>query len=54
MSSKKLCKLILGDENIVKLSICFIEVMNRKRNVEGKLGHVVQIDVCRKRDPKSL
>ena len=38
----------------MKLSICFKEVINCTRKVEGKLGHVVQIDVCRKRDSKSL
>ena len=25
----------------------FVEIMNRKRQVKGKLGHVVQIGVCR-------
>ena len=24
-----------------------VEIMNRKRQVKGKLGHVVQIRVCR-------
>ena len=38
----------------MKLSICFKEVMNCTRKVEGKLRHVVRIDVCRKRDSKSL
>ena len=26
------------------------EIMNRKQQVKGRLGHVVQIRVCRKRD----
>ena len=38
----------------MKLSICFKEVTNCTRKVEGRVGHVVQIDVCRKRDSKSL
>ena len=30
----------------MKLLIFFVEIMNRKLKVEGKLGHLVQIDVC--------
>lgn len=31
-----------------------VVVINSQRQVMGKLGHVVQVHVCRKRDFKSL
>ena len=40
-------KSIFMDENNVKLIILFVEVNKSLRQVKGKLGHVVQIHVCR-------
>ena len=34
-------------KNCVKFLIYFVEIMNSKRQVKGKLGHVIQIYVCR-------
>ena len=39
--------LILWIKNCVKLLIYGVEIMNSKRQAMGKLGHVVQIRVCR-------
>ena len=41
------------DETGVKLSILLVDIINSKRKVKGKLGHMVQTDerfaVCHKR-----
>ena len=35
------------DKNGEKILIFFEELINSKRQLKGKLGHVVQIHVCR-------
>ena len=48
MSREKQFKTIRMDENNVKLRANFcVEAMNSKQQVKAKLGHVVQIHVCR-------
>ena len=39
----------MDKSDVKRLNICFVEVMNSKRQVMRKLGHMVQIHVCRKR-----
>ena len=38
---------ILMDKKLRETTHLGVEVMNSKRQVKGKLGHVVQIRVCR-------
>ena len=40
---KKLLKAILMDKKLCETSNLCVEIMNSKRQVEGKLDHVVQI-----------
>ena len=35
------------DKNLHETTNLFVEIMNSNRQVFGKLGHVVQIRVCR-------
>ena len=47
MSWKKQLKTILMDKELGETTNLCVEIMNSKRQVMGKLGHVVQIPVCR-------
>ena len=51
---KKEAQTIVIDKTNVNLLILGVEVMNSQVPVKGKLGHVVQIHVYRKRNSKSL
>ena len=44
---KKLLKAILMDKKLCETTNLCVEIMNSKRQVMGKLGHVVQIRGCR-------
>ena len=35
------------DKNVQETTTSFVEIMNSNRQVFGKLGHVIQIRVCR-------
>ena len=35
------------DEKLRETTNLFVEIMNSKRQVKGKLGHAIQIRVCR-------
>ena len=47
MSRQNKLKTILMDKKFLKASNLCVEIMNSERQVKGKLGHVVQIHVCR-------
>ena len=47
MSRQNKLKTILMDKKFLEASNLCVEIMNSKRQVKGKLGHVVQIRVCR-------
>ena len=42
-----LLKTILMDKKLHETTSVCVEIMNSKRQVKGKFGHVVQIHVCR-------
>ena len=44
---KKQLKAIVMDKKLCETTNLCVEIMNSKRQVTGKLGHVVQIRVCR-------
>ena len=47
MSIQKQLKRILMDKKLRETTSLRVEIMNRKRQVKGKLGNVVQILACR-------
>ena len=47
MRRKKQLKTILMDKKLGETTSLCIEIMNSKRQVMGRLGHVVQCRVCR-------
>jgi len=49
-----LSKTILMDETDMKLLIFLVDKINGRWQVKGKLSHLVEFAVCRKRVSKSL
>ena len=47
MNSQKQLKTIRMDEKLRETTNLVVGIMNSKRQVKGKLGHVVPIRVCR-------
>ena len=47
MNSQKQLKTIRMDEKLLETTNLVVGIMNSKRQVKGKLGHVVHIRVCR-------
>ena len=47
MNSQKQLKTILMDEKLRETTNLGVGIMNSKRQVKGKLGHVVPIRFCR-------
>ena len=47
MNRQKQLKTILMDKKLRETTNLCVEIMNSKRQVKGKLDHVVEIRVCR-------